>query len=132
MAGTSLQSSRAWSVNVGLTAGPGVVDSLAVDKSAITPGDLSLSWAASCSPGAVDYAVYEGIIGEFTSHTMTDCSDDGDPLMEEVQPSPGDRYYLVVPLTFDSEGSYGTSSSAAERPAGTETCRPTRVIAACP
>ncbi len=132
MAGDALQSSRTWSVDVGLAAGPGVAAGLMVDKSASTPGDLALSWAASCSPGAVDYAIYEGIIGDFTSHTMIDCSDDGDPFTEEVQPLPGGRYYLVVPLAFDSEGSYGTSSTAAERPVGMEVCQASQVIAACP
>jgi hypothetical protein len=132
MAGSSLQSVREWSVDVGLAAGPGVVETLKVGKSAVTPGALSLSWTGSCSPGAEDYAIYEGILGDFSSHTLKDCFDDGDALVEEVQPSAGDRYYLVVPLAFDSEGSYGRSSRAEERPVGTETCRTSQVIADCP
>ena len=92
---------------------------------------MILDWAASCSAGAVDYAIYEGTLGDFYCHTALDCSDDGDPLTEEVQPGAGDTYYLVVPLAAGAEGSYGASSSA-ERPQGGAACLTTQVIAACP
>jgi hypothetical protein len=131
MAGGELQSSRVWEIDVGLAAGPGRIDSLDVGKSGTTPGDLILDWAASCSPGAVDYAIYEGTLSNFYSHAAADCTDDGDPLTEEIQPGAGDTYYLVVPLTAGAEGSYGASSSA-ERPQGTAACRAPQVIAACP
>lgn len=133
LAGTVLQSTRLWEVDVGLAAGPGRVASLDIDKSDTTPGNLVLAWTGSCSPGAVDYGIYEGTLGLWPSysHTAMDCTDGGDPLTEEVQPGAGDTYYLVVPLTADVEGSYGLSSLA-ERPQGTSVCRTSRVIAACP
>jgi hypothetical protein len=133
MAGTVLQSTRLWEVDVGLAAGPGRVDSLDIRKSDTTPGNLILTWTASCSPGAVDHGIYEGTLGLWPSysHTAKDCTDDGNPLTEEIQPGAGDTYYLVVPLTPDVEGSYGLSSSA-ERPPGASVCRTSQVIAACP
>jgi hypothetical protein len=131
MTGGLLESSRVWEIDVGLAAGPGRVGSLEVGKSTTTPGDLVLDWAAGCSPGAVDYAIYEGTLGNFYSHAAADCTDDGDALTEEIQPGTGDTYYLVVPLTAGAEGSYGASSWA-ERPQGIAACRATQVIAACP
>lgn len=87
----------------------------------------------SCSSAAQDYAVYEGQVGSWYSHTAIDCSDDGLDRVEEITPAPGNRYYLVVPLSSPAEeGPYGTSSTGAARPAGTTTCAPTQDPAACP
>jgi hypothetical protein len=94
---------------------PGRVATLLVARSA-TAGDLTLSWSASCSPAATNYAIYEGAIGSFTSHALRDCGDDGGDLTEEVHPASGDAYYLVVPYSAAAEGSYGTDSLGAERP----------------
>ena len=44
----------------------------------------------------------------------------------------GDRYYLVVPRNPNDEGSYGTNSSAVERPQGSAVCIPTQVLGTCP
>ncbi len=133
LAGPWLESSREWTVDVGLAAGPGSVATLTVGKSTTTPGNLLMSWTTSCSPGAVDYGIYEGVLGSFYSHDLVDCTDDdADPLSEEIAPSGVDAYYLVVPLTADAEGSYGTSSNAEERPRAATVCRASRVLAACP
>ena len=85
-----------------------------------------------CSPGAQDYGIYEGTMGSWTSHTAVDCHDDSYDLAEIVTPSPGDRYYLVVPRNPNDEGSYGTASSGAEIPQGTTVCIPTQVVGTCP
>jgi len=98
-----------------------------------TPGSpsLELTWGASCEAAAGDYSVHEGELGAFYTHTALVCSTSG-ALSATVTPSLGDRYYLVVPLTDDAEGSYGRDSTGAERPASTGACRVTQVAGACP
>lgn len=109
---------------------PGTVPAtLRVDRAA--GGSLQLTWDASCSGDAADYAIYEGELGNWYSHTMHDCSDDGGDLTETVVPSGGSRYYLVVPQdAVPNEGSYGQDGSGADRPAGALTCA-TPVGAGC-
>ncbi len=46
--------------------------------------------------------------------------------------APGDRYYLVVPLRTDAEGSHGFDSDGNERPVGLSTCRASQSIGICP
>jgi len=113
-------------------ADPGEVPFLEVSHSSLTPGDLTLSWAHSCSVGAEDYAIYEGVIGNWYSHFRIDCSDDGADFVEEITPSVGNRYYLLVPLNPNDEGSFGTSSALVARPPGPATCMPTHVVSPCP
>jgi hypothetical protein len=112
---------------------PGSVPpTMTVVKSTITAGDLTLSWSPATSVGGEDYGIYEGTIGSFYSHTSIDCTDNGGDLTEEVTPSAGDRYYLVVPLNPNDEGSYGKDSGPSERPVGNPgRCRPTQALA-CP
>lgn len=119
---------------LGVAAVAGTVgSSLRVRKSTITPGDLTLTWGASCSTGAVNYAIYEGGLGDFTSHVKKDCSDDGGNLTEEITPRPGNAYYLVVALSATDEGSYGHPSSGAERPvpAPADRCLASQSVVAC-
>ena len=112
---------------------PGSVPvTITVDKSALTPGDLTISWAPSCSSGAEDYGIYEGQVGSWYSHTQIDCSDDGGDFTEEITPSAGNRYYLVVPRNPNDEGSYGTDSLGMERPAGSSVCITSQALAPCP
>jgi hypothetical protein len=110
---------------------PGVVGaSLTVDQGA--GSSLVLSWQSSCSPYAQDYAIYEGEIGNWYSHTEIDCSDDLGDRTEEITPSSGNRYYLIVPRGTMEEGSYGRNWVGAERPLGTSTCAPAQALGACP
>lgn|GEM_PF-891981 len=95
-----------------------VGDSLRIDKSTVTPGNVKLSWGPSCSASATDSAIYEGQLGDWYSHVMRTCTDSGSDRSEELTPSAGNRYYLIVPLGPDGEGSYGTDSRGAERPLG--------------
>jgi len=112
---------------------PGRVDSLRVGKSSVTQGALVLSWLPSCTHGAADYGIYEGLRGSWDSHAAVDCSDDGADLREELIPTTdGDHYYLVVPINFNGEGSYGTDSADNERPTGPSVCAPTQLVAPCP
>jgi hypothetical protein len=106
--------------------GPGEVPSLHVDKST-TLGNIVVTWTPSTSAGAEDYAVYEGTIGSWYSHvpapTSAACTDSLSDLMEDFTPSSDDRYYLVVALNPNAEGSYGQDSSAFERPQLSGSCR---------
>ena len=97
----------------------------------VGPGSLDLDWGASCAATADDYAVYEGVLGSWYSHTAAVCSTSG-VLEATLNASSGDRYYLVVPLDDQSEGSYGTDSSGAERPRPGAHCRTQRNTTACP
>jgi hypothetical protein len=113
-------------------ANPGrIPPTLHVNKSTITPGDLTLIWSGSCSEGASDYGIYEGTIGSWFSHAAKDCHDNPPVLTEEVTPAAGNKYYLVVPANDAGEGSYGLATSG-ERPAGGLACQPVQTITPCP
>jgi hypothetical protein len=86
-------------------------------------GKLHLSWGPSCMVSDVDYEVYQGLLGDFAIHNPLSCSTSG--LTEITVPLPlGDKYYLIVPSSTTSEGSYGRSSDGTERPRGTPACLP--------
>jgi len=92
--------------------------------------DLTLDWGASCSASGVDYAIYQGTIGTYFSHAIKFCTTQG--LLTKTFPAdPGDLYFLVVPLSADREGSYGTDSAVVERPRGTPACKP-QLLGSCP
>ena len=93
-------------------------------------GDLTLSWEASCSPAAIDYAVYEGTIGAFTSHQPRLCSTGG-ATTATLTPAAGNTYYLVVPSNGEREGGYGVRSDGTPRPASAAACAP-QDPGACP
>jgi len=94
---------------------------------------INLAWQASCGAGAVDYAIYEGELGNWYSHTLKDCTDDGGDLNEDVTPEPGNRYFLVVPHdNAGVEGSYGKDAPlGAERPPGSAVCQPSQSFGSC-
>lgn len=116
-----------------LLARPGRVPPTIQIRPSAARGKLTISWEASCSAGAEDYAIYEGTIGDWYSHVPIDCSDDGADLTEDVAFSPGDRYYIVVPLNASAEGSYGVAvPSGAERPRGATTCVSSQRLGVCP
>lgn len=109
------------------------VGQLELGKSA-SPGMLDLTWPASCSDGASDYAVYEGTLGMFTSHTRKQCGTGG-ATAATLMPAPGDRYYLVVPRNATVEGSYGTDSSSVQRPrpaVPADRCTDVQIVTPCP
>jgi hypothetical protein len=91
---------------------------------------LALTWGDSCKPADFDFAVYEGPIGGiFDDHTAKLCTTDGHTFVDVV-PDAGDRYFLIVPLNADHEGSYGKNSAGQQRPPGNVQCAP-RLIGIC-
>jgi hypothetical protein len=130
---TAQDTTGAFAFNALVFLSPGQVPaSMTVEPSTTTPGDLTITWSPSCSPAGTDYAIHEGAIGSWYSHTQVSCSDIGSDLTEEVTPTAGDRYYLVVPLNPDDEGSYGINSGGAERPVGSARCVATQAVGPCP
>jgi hypothetical protein len=95
------------------------------------PGtNLTLSWAHSCVGSDSDYEVYEGLIGNFSSHVPKLCSTSG-ATAAAISPAAGNRYYLVVATDGSFEGSYGRRSSGAQRPQSASSCRP-QLLGQCP
>ena len=93
-------------------------------RMAKVPGEstLTLTWDYSCQAADFNYAIYEGLLGDFTSHERVTCNTSGD-VTYQVQPSLDSSYYLVVPMSppqdggiFPAEGSYGLTSEGDERP----------------
>ncbi len=93
-------------------------------------GALTLSWTHSCFPADDDYAVYEGALGNFTSHLARACSTSGSSTAT-FAPTSADAYYIVVPHGASAEGSYGHNGSLVERPASASACFP-QAIVSCP
>lgn len=122
-------------VDGGEPAGAGAVpDGYTVPGSPLTVGkvqggDVELSWSASCAAADHDYAVYQGLLGDWSGQTPVTCST-ASATSASFTPAAGDRYFLVVPRTTGSEGSYGFRGDGAERPPSPSACV-TQVLATC-
>jgi len=103
---------------------------LRLTKNSAIPGNLTLSWGASCTIGGSDYSIHQGTIGNWYSHTFLVCSTAG-ARSRTIMLGPGDRYYLIVPLNTDAEGGYGFGSGGSHRPVSSSRCRTVR-RSACP
>jgi hypothetical protein len=101
---------------------------LLVQKAAGT--NITLDWGASCLATDTDYAIYEGMLGDFTSHASRFCTTSG-ATTKTFTPVAVDTYYLVVSLNATREGSYGKNSNDVERPQAQSACRPQQ-IGGCP
>ncbi len=84
-------------------------------------GEITLSWGDACIGGDVDYEIYEGILGDFSSHAAKFCTTDS-LTTKTFTPLSGNTYYLLVPRNATFEGSYGTDSDGVERQQGGLTC----------
>ena len=111
-----------------LPGSPGEATGLLVMKG---PVDLDLSWQPSCSGESTDYAIHEGTLGDFASHTPLTCSTGGST-NETVTAGDGNRYFLVVPLNEAFEGSYGSASAGQARPPALLGCRDEQRLRPCP
>jgi Protein of unknown function (DUF1554) len=110
---------------------PSVGTPLRVAKNAGIPSHLDLSWGDSCGPEQTNFAVYEGTIGTWYSHTSRLCTTGGALAATNLTPSAASSYYLVVPLSATNEGSYGKNSAGAEIPRGTAVCRANQSTDGC-
>jgi uncharacterized repeat protein (TIGR01451 family) len=93
---------------------------LVLDRSG---AEIALSWAASCLTTDTRYAVYEGALGDFSSHQPITCTTGGAFDFSVPLPS-ASAYYLVVPSNLFTEGSYGAAGPGAERPPSATACLP--------
>jgi len=98
-------------------------------------GTINVTWTASCSGGANNYALYEGtipILGAYT-HASLNCNL-GNVTTASFAPGAGNTYYLVVPQTASAEGAYGSDrigGAAHAIPAAGTPCHP-QSVAPCP
>ena len=100
-------------------------------KTAVS-GSLMLSWDRSCMED--DYGVYEGQLGDWSSHARVSCADqDLLPLSETVRTQPGNRYFLITthdqtetPAGVDSAGQMRTQAPPGQRSVTVQ------AVAACP
>jgi hypothetical protein len=99
----------------------------------VGPETLRLSWGASCSAAADNYAVYEGGLASLRAgvwdHRPIACV--GTDVVEKVVPQAGDRYFLVAPLAGGTEGDFGVSSSGSLRPESQSACGVRQAGIAC-
>jgi len=97
-------------------------------------GALTITWGASCSATASNYALYEGTLSALRSgswdHVPRTCAA-GLDLAETVTPAAGNSYYLVAPLAGGQEGLLGQTSLGAERPLSRTACAPRETVS-CP
>lgn len=92
-------------------------------------GNVTLTWSGVCGDGD-DYAVYEGLLGDPNSLDPRLCSTGGATSVT-LEPSSGNRFYVVVATDGGSEGSYGLTSADDERAPAAEACLPQQ-IGSCP
>lgn len=93
--------------------------------------DLALEWGASCWGADRDYGIYEGQLGDFSSHVPVQCGT-GEGTQWDVTPATGSTYYLVVPLSSvdtgepgaeqSYEGSYGVTGYGVQRSPSSSAC----------
>ena len=103
------------------------VTNLVMGKS---PGVLTLDWNRSCLFNEIDWAIYEGTIGNWGASFARACSTNQGNFYSVPVPS-FSAFYLVVPKNGGREGSYGKTSAGLERPPAVNACLPQNV-AACP
>jgi hypothetical protein len=90
-------------------------------------GTLTIRWGPSCSTDAEDYAVYEGSLDSLRDGLWlpapATCSTTGALATTLAMPQ-GDRYFLVVPIAGDHEGSMGRDSFGGLRAEPPGACAP--------
>lgn len=106
---------------------PGIPLTMSLD---IEPAYVNLAWGDSCMAGDVDYEIYVGTLGDFTSHLPRRCSTEGLTNLR-LRIATTDHYFLVVPKSGNREGSYGFDGNGIERPTGADACH-LQSIGSCP
>jgi hypothetical protein len=103
-----------------------IASDLTIEENA---GQLSLTWGPSCTITDTDYAVYQGTIGDFTSHDPVFCSTGGQTTTTFTS-GPGNYYFLVVPRNSQREGAYGFAGFPNQRQPSLNACLP-QAISGC-
>jgi hypothetical protein len=117
--------------NAGVSPGD-ILGGLLIGKNSVDPSDIDLEWTASCSDVAIDYSIHEGTLGLWYSHGAVTCTTSNE-LTTTITPNALDSYYLVVPVSWSEEGTYGSSTLTGERPVGSPACMPVQAPAPhCP
>jgi len=93
-------------------------------------GAIDLYWSPSCLSSDIDFGVYEGMLGDMTSHVSRVCTTSG-TTTATIVPGTGNMYYLVVPHNGSVEGSYGKDGASVERSPSLSACF-AQAIGACP
>ena len=97
----------------------------------VPAGSMIMNWNLPCNdattPGQ-DYAVYRGDIGNFGTYSNLACTTNNET--SYFAGPQADGFFLIVPHTTPSEGSYGQTSAGAERPAS-GICK-TQDLQSCP
>ena len=101
---------------------------------AVPAGSVQMDWNIPCNdlttPGQ-DYSVYRGDVGVFGSYDNLTCTTALDPSFLAEAPA-DDSFFLVVPHTTPSEGSYGKSSDGVQRPAAGGSACKAQSLEECP
>jgi hypothetical protein len=120
---------RSWSETMLRTPVPalGRTSGLTVAKAG---SSVTVSWSAACLQSGQAFGLYEGMLGNFTSHLPVMCGIAATDWT--FTPQAGSRYFLVVPHDGVAEGSYGLLGNGTERPPSAAACRPEQRIEACP
>ncbi len=92
-----------------------------MDK-AVGGTDITLNWGRGCL-GDTDYIIYEGQLGDFTSHSSVTCST-GNVTTYTLTPGFDNAYYIAVARNHDWEGSSGKDGDGDERPQALAPCAP--------
>ena len=104
-----------------------------VEPDPLSPGQFRLRWGEPCNGASVpgqDFAVYRGALGNYGSYNPATCSTSGGTWT--IPSTPGDRFFLVVPVDGSTEGSYGVDGSGNERLPSANACQSTQRLDACP
>ena len=86
------------------------------------PSNIIFRWGPSCRAADTRYALYEGTLGNFTSHVPLTCNVFSTSTARVL--AAGNRYYLVVPSQGTVDGSYGLDGDGNERAPSAAACRP--------
>ena len=83
-------------------------------------GDVIVDYTPACD--AADHTIYRGSLGSVSGYGLSDAECNvGTSGTASFTPGAGDWFFMIVGNNGSSEGSYGTDSYGAERPADLET-----------
>jgi microcystin-dependent protein len=118
----------------GEPSGPGAATLLRINKNGTDPGKIDVLWGAGCASGVTGYAVYQGTLGDWSSHAVLGTACTVTSTISKAQtPCAGNCYYLVsaVDNVMGEEGSLGRTSAGVDRPRAAAPCRAATDLEGC-